>query len=88
MKSERAKKYLMQYGVPKPPEGIGLSSIMALPMRKANKIVELAEEDARERAIKAYCKSCGLSCCAGYFNNGEVCKDGDIDVFLSIYDNE
>jgi hypothetical protein len=57
--------------------------------------VELAEEDAearqkaqdREKAILSYCVVCGLSCCEGYFDNGNSCDRSDLDVFLSRYDN-
>jgi hypothetical protein len=91
MKSERAKKRIEELIL------IAQRNVVHGNMftDSVYKIVELAEEDAesrqkaydREKAILSYCVACG-PWCEGYFDNGNSCDRGNLDVFLSRYDNE
>jgi len=57
---------------------------------EAEEAVELAEADARERAVKAYCKCCSIPECTGGWKEGDyciACQNAPAE-FLKHYDND
>ncbi len=55
MKSERAKQHIEETSMPM----FTTSDVRMLYQTAAESAVNLAEADARERAVKAYCATCG-----------------------------
>lgn len=82
MKSKRADEYLFDDGY----EEEFRSMDTLIPVHDAVKAVELAEEDARERAVKAYCATQTHTHGCPDYPCGYECV-GQIE-FLKAYDDE
>lgn len=84
MKSKRANKHIRS-------NSYKTTGSVFLRMKKfeATKAVELAEEDARAKAIRAYCSTCCVLECRGGLK-AEDCLDGmgSLGGFIKYYDNE
>lgn len=87
MKSKRADVYMMDDSFdPDDYCGSPINSGSVVQLDTARKAVELAEQDARERAVKTYCKISILCGAQNACREGMRCR-GALE-YLNTYDNE
>ena len=84
MKSHRAEEYILAF------EFGGHGGYRVISSANARRAVEQAEQEARERAVKAFCRDCQDDA-NGCAETGEMHGKADCtscELFLEIYDNE